>query len=125
MRKTDTSWNALTARAAVAFAVAGRTAAGLDAPAFAQNAPATQPPTLPTQPGSPQTVPEKIDPPLRKSDDPATGTTLSDQLNSSKGVIRPPANVDPEMRVPAPDVGRMPVIPPPGSPGGNQDVQPK
>jgi hypothetical protein len=87
-----------------------------------------RPPVLPQQqPGNPQTtIPEKVDPPLPKGDTTgSTGPTLSDQLEGSKGVIRPPANVDPEMRIPAPDVGRTPVIPPPGTPGGNQEVQPK
>lgn len=100
-------------------------------PAFAQAIqPQDQvrPPVLPRQqPGNPQTtIPEKIDPPLRTDDTTgSTAPTLSDQLEGSKGVIRPPANVDPAMRIPAPDVGRTPVIPPPGTPGGNQDVQPK
>lgn len=51
--------------------------------------------------------------------------TLSDQLAQSKGVICPPAGVDPEMRQAPPQGGAMKVIPPPGSPGGNQNVQPK
>lgn len=51
--------------------------------------------------------------------------TLSDQLAQSKGVICPPAGVDPEMRQAPPEGGTMKVIPPPGSPGGNQNVQPK
>jgi hypothetical protein len=50
---------------------------------------------------------------------------LSDKLSQSNGVICPPANVDPAMKAPAPDTGKMPVIPPPGSPGGNPSVQPK
>jgi hypothetical protein len=50
---------------------------------------------------------------------------LSDQLAKSDGVICPPPGVDPEIRAPAPDVGRMPVIPPPGSPGGDPNVRPK
>jgi len=50
---------------------------------------------------------------------------LSDQLTESKGVICPPAGVDPEMRQPPPEGGAMRVIPPPGAPGGNPDVQPK
>jgi hypothetical protein len=53
------------------------------------------------------------------------GRNLSEQLAQSGGVICPPANVDPEMKVPTPDAGRTPVIPPPGSPGGDQSVQPK
>jgi hypothetical protein len=50
---------------------------------------------------------------------------LSDKLNRSDGVIHPDAAVDPAMQKPAPATGAMPVIPPPGSPGGPTDVQPK
>ena len=50
---------------------------------------------------------------------------LGDRLAKSNGVLCPPAGVDPEMRAPAPDAGTTPVIPPPGSPGGNPNVQPK
>ena len=52
-------------------------------------------------------------------------STLSDQLAASKGVICPPAGVDPEMQQRPPQGGAMKVIPPPGSPGGDQSVQPK
>ena len=51
--------------------------------------------------------------------------TLSDHLAQSGGVICPPAAVDPEIKLPTPETGRMPVIPPPGTPGGDQSVQPK
>ena len=50
--------------------------------------------------------------------------TLSDKLDQGGGVICPP-NVDPGIKVPAPETGKMPVIPPPGSPGGDPKVQPK
>ena len=50
---------------------------------------------------------------------------LSDQLAKSDGVLCPPAGVDPEIRAPPPDPGKMPVIPPPGSPGGDPTVRPK
>jgi hypothetical protein len=50
--------------------------------------------------------------------------TLSDKLDQGAGVICPP-NVDPGMKAPAPETGKMPVIPPPGSPGGDPNVQPK
>jgi hypothetical protein len=50
---------------------------------------------------------------------------LSDHLAKSDGVICPPPGIDPEIRAPAPDIGRMPVIPPPGSPGGDPSVRPK
>ena len=50
---------------------------------------------------------------------------LSSKLAQSDGVICPPTQVDPEIHAPAPQGGRMPVIPPPGSPGGDPTVQPK
>ena len=50
---------------------------------------------------------------------------LSDQLAQSKGVICPPAGIDPQMRQAPPQGGALKVIPPPGSPGGNPGVQPK
>ena len=53
------------------------------------------------------------------------GKNLSDKLAKSGGVICPPHNVDPAMKAPTPQGGTMPVIPPPGSPGGNPNVQPK
>ena len=51
--------------------------------------------------------------------------TLSDQLSQSKGVICPPAGVDPGISVPPSGGGRTPVIPPPGTPGGDPSIQPK
>jgi hypothetical protein len=56
---------------------------------------------------------------------PASGS-LSSDLNRSGGVITPPADVDPEMKqTPPPTGARMPIIPPPGTPGGNPAVKPK
>jgi hypothetical protein len=49
----------------------------------------------------------------------------SDKLAESKGVICPPAGVDRDINVPPPGGGELKVIPPPGSPGGNPNVQPK
>jgi hypothetical protein len=74
--------------------------------------------------------------PMTKSAEPrantAPGTTtgqagepLADRLAKSNGVLCPPAGVDPEIRAPTPQTGKAPVIPRPGSPGGNPDVQPK
>ena len=52
--------------------------------------------------------------------------TLSERLDRSGGVIHPPANVDPEMHVKPPATGdKMPVLPAPGSPGGDPSVKPK
>jgi hypothetical protein len=50
---------------------------------------------------------------------------LGDKLAQSDGVLCPPAGVDPEMRAPTPDAGNTPVIPPPGSPGGDPSIRPK
>jgi hypothetical protein len=50
---------------------------------------------------------------------------LSGRLAQSDGVICPPPAVDPEMKLPTPETGNMPVIPPPGSPGGDPTVRPK
>jgi hypothetical protein len=50
---------------------------------------------------------------------------LGDKLARSDGVLCPPTGVDPEIRAPTPDTGNTPVIPPPGSPGGDPTVRPK
>jgi len=80
----------------------------------------------------PQQMPaEKIEPGNPSSTDEPSSTgstgTLSDKLERSDGVIRPPETATPEMNVPAPvpDPGTTRVIPPPGSPGGNRHVDPK
>jgi len=53
------------------------------------------------------------------------GEPLGDRLAKTNGVLCPPAGVDPEMRAPTPDIGNTPVIPPPGSRGGDPNVRPK
>jgi hypothetical protein len=53
------------------------------------------------------------------------GRDLSERLASSGGVICPPSQVDPAIKAPTPEGGSMPVIPPPGSPGGNPNIAPK
>src|SRR3982074_1417364 len=50
---------------------------------------------------------------------------LGDKLAKSDRVLCPPSGIDPEIRAPTPDTGNTPVIPPPGSPGGNPDIRPK
>ena len=50
---------------------------------------------------------------------------LGDKLAKSDGVLCPPTGIDPQMRAPTPDTGNTPVIPPPGSPGGDPTVRPK
>jgi len=52
-------------------------------------------------------------------------SNLSDKLARSDGVICPPGHIDSEIKQPTPPGGPMPVIPPPGSPGGDPNVHPK
>jgi len=69
-----------------------------------------------------QNAPQHFDSQSGKQD----GQSLSQRLERSNGVIRPPEHVDPEMhQPPPPSSDRMPVVPPPGSPGGDQSVKPK
>lgn len=52
--------------------------------------------------------------------------SLSKELNRSGGVIRPPATHDRGVvSPPNQGVSRTPIVPPPGTPGGNPNVQPK
>ena len=53
------------------------------------------------------------------------GSSLSEHLARSDGVNCPPAHVDPEIKAPTPPGGAMKVIPPPGTPGGDPNLQPK
>jgi hypothetical protein len=50
---------------------------------------------------------------------------LSDRLADSQGVICPPPGLDPEIQLTPPPGGDIKVIPAPGTPGGNPNVQPK
>jgi hypothetical protein len=71
-------------------------------------------------PGPKECPPDVRNPPRASNDRP-----LSEQLSESKGVICPPAAVDPEIvQRPAP-TGDNPVIPAPRSPGGDPTVRPK
>ncbi len=69
--------------------------------------------------------------PAQKSTDAPGKTTgdvpLSKKLDENKGVLTPPHGVDPgiHQEPPAKTGDRMPVIVPPGEPGGDQSVQPK
>ena len=68
-------------------------------------------------------------PPDVKGDPPTVGRSqpsqsLSDKLADSKGVLCPPAGVDLDAKDAA-GRRRLKIIPPPGSPGGNPNVQPK
>jgi hypothetical protein len=77
-------------------------------------------PSLPPgSPGTPTTGEGKAHNPAPAPDN------LSGRLAQSDGVICPPPAVDPEMKLPTPQTGNTPVIPPPGSPGGDPTVRPK
>jgi hypothetical protein len=100
--------------------------------ALAQAPPVTpSPPTAAAPaPSATQCAPSRVAPEQGTitTPDATTGQArepLGDKLARSGGVLCPPAGIDSEMRVPAPEVGRMPVIPPPGSPGGDPNVRPK
>ncbi|MDA9424337.1 MULTISPECIES: hypothetical protein [Bradyrhizobium] len=99
--------------------------------AIAQAPPAPATPPQATAPPSPQhaTNCTPQDRPGRLPDGTTTGQSrepLGDKLAKSDGVLCPPSGVDPDMHAPAPSTGgTMPVIPPPGSPGGDPSVRPK
>ena len=65
--------------------------------------------------------------PRATAQDTRPGETLSERLDRNSGVIHPPAGVDPDIAVPAPNPhpNSTPVIPPPGTPGGNPSAKPK
>jgi len=56
---------------------------------------------------------------------PGSNQTLSEKLEQTEGVLCPPAGVDPDIGLAPPGGGKTPVIPPPGSPGGDPTVRPK
>jgi hypothetical protein len=102
--------------------------------AHAQAPPGPVTPPAQTAPPSPSRATNCA--PMRQGEQPGApvreGTTtgqraepLGDKLARSEGVLCPPAGIDPEMHAPAPDVGNTPVIPPPGSPGGDPAIRPK
>jgi hypothetical protein len=103
----------------------------LGAAAYAQ-APAS-PATPPAQTAPPAATPPTNCAPMtpRGSIAPNGGTVgqssepLGDRLARSDGTLCPPSGIDPEIRAPTPEGGKMPVIPPPGSPGGDPSVRPK
>ena len=106
----------------------------LPALAAAQAPPVPATPPAQTAPPQPQRVANcaPMEQPTRPGVVIPEGTTtgqvrapLGDRLANSDGVLCPPAGVDPEMRAPTPEGGTTPVIPPPGSPGGDPSIRPK
>jgi hypothetical protein len=106
-----------TAVAAVMLGTAALLPCGNLHPAYAQN-PQPAPPHVEPVPVAPPSAatppPEKIEPEPRSAPGRQEGTVV-------------PRNVDPGIAVkpPAATQGTMPVVPPPGSPGGNPNVIPK
>jgi hypothetical protein len=99
-------------------------------PGHAQAPPTRATPLAETVPPAPQRAVECA--PTKQGPNAQEGTTvgqaneaLGDKLARSDGVLCPPSGVDPEIRAPTPETGNTPVIPPPGSPGGDQSVRPK
>jgi hypothetical protein len=90
-----------------------------------QPAPPTQPHPTVAPPSASQPPPEQIAPGGGSRGTAGTGN-LSERLSRQEGTLQPPT-VDPGIRAPLPpnSQGTMPVIPPPGTPGGNQTVVPK
>jgi hypothetical protein len=89
----------------------------------AAGAVAQTPPRDPNMP-DPRTVPpEKMAPEEPKATGP-TGETLSEKLNRTEGVIKPPPIGDGEAVLPPPRMPNMPVITPPGT-LPSDPVQPK
>ncbi len=91
-------------------------------------------PAAPMQPAPPKLDPRACADHERMTEGDIVGTEgraardaepLGDKLARTDGVICPPPGLDPAIRAPAPDTGTTPVIPPPGSPGGDPDVRPK
>jgi hypothetical protein len=100
----------------------------LPAAAGAQNpqtAAPGEPHTQMAPPNSPSPPPEQIRP-AEPGLSSQSGKTLSERLSRQQGTIQP-LTVDPRIHAPLPPnaQGTMPVIPPPGTPGGNEKVVPK
>jgi hypothetical protein len=94
----------------------------LGAAAHAQNpqpAPAGPTPPQVTPLGPTTTPPERVAPQ-------DNGSTLSNRLSRAEGTLTP-SPIDPGIAKPPPIAGKgtMPVIPPPGTAGGDQAVVPK
>ncbi|MBC9206821.1 hypothetical protein IBL26_08230 [Roseomonas aerophila] len=78
------------------------------------------------QPTTPPTTPP-TQPPAAPGLGPTPNPERPGMTPPERGVIRPPANVDPEMRVLTPDPlpGRTPVVPPPANTPDRPRVEPR
>ena len=86
-------------------------------PLFGQETPVAPPPRSECLQGIP---------PAPQSEETQRSRLLGERLSESKGVICPPKGVDPGIvEKPPPTNAPMPVIPPPGTRGGDPGTQPK
>jgi hypothetical protein len=93
----------------------------------ASQTPRPQTPSAPEQRQVPSARPDdSTGPSPQQGTSTAPSGSLSDELSRTGSVMQPPATGDQGV-VPPPKTGSQstPVIPPPGTPGGNQDIQPK
>lgn len=99
------------------------------APALAQNpqVPLRGQDTAPNLPPQNETIPEKVRPGGPSAAPDTTGSTLSDQLKSSDGVIRPSTGTSPDntVRPPVPEPNSTPVIKPGELPGQGPNTRAK
>ena len=86
---------------------------------------AASPGVAQTHTPQPPDKPSQIVPEARGSG--GSSEPLSDKLDRSGGVIKPPAHIDPGLAKSPPQHGAetTPVIPPPGTPGGKAGADPK
>ncbi|ACA21089.1 hypothetical protein M446_6844 [Methylobacterium sp. 4-46] len=110
---------------AALMGTAGLTTAGFTTAGLAQTpgAPLQGRDTSPLPPPN-ERIPEKMRPP---SDTDATGSTLSDRLERSDGVLKPPTSATPDMTVkpPVPDPNSTRVIRPGDLPGNGPATEAK
>lgn len=84
-------------------------------------------------PAPPPGAPKSLSPPSESTTPPPSPETgepnkpLSKELKENEGVLEAPKALDDGIvrEPPVPDPGTTPVIPPPGSPGGDPSVKPK
>ena len=100
--------------------IAVSSVAGAQAPPSPATPPARTAPPSPDRPVNCAPMPSQQGATIGQRAEP-----LSDRLARSDGVLCPPPGIDPEIRAPTPETGNTPVIPPPGSPGGDPTVRPK
>ena len=108
--------------------MAASSVAGAQAPPTPATPPAQIAPPQSARAANCAPMREPVHPGVAVPDGTTTGQRaepLGDKLARSDGVLCPPAGIDPEIRAPTPDAGNTPVIPPPGSPGGDPSIRPK